>query len=130
MAEHEYATVKRYTDLAVWQLAMDLTDQVYAVSEAFPKHEAFGLTSQVRRAAVSIPSNIAEGWGRGKTGEYIQFLRYARGSLYEVETQLRIGSRRGYVDDSDIAPLLALSVRISKMISGLMRALRRASADS
>ena len=116
--------IGRYTDLKVWQRAMDLTDAVYDASESFPRDEAFGLTSQVRRAAVSIPSNIAEGWGRGRGKQYVQFLRYARGSLYEVETQLRIAERRRYVDRQTVEDLLFSTVEISKMLSGLMRSLR------
>ena len=118
--------VTRYTDLKVWRAAMDLTDAVYEVSAHFPKAEAFGLTSQVRRAAVSIPSNIAEGWGRGRTKEYVQFLRYARGSLYEVETQLRVAGRRGYVERERVRALLAASSEISRMLAGLTKALLNA----
>ena len=102
---------------------MDVADAVYDVSGSFPKAEAFGLTSQVRRAAVSVPSNIAEGWGRGRTKEYVQFLRYARGSLYEVETQLRIATRRGYLTDDQIAPILSQTGSVSRMLNALMRAL-------
>ena len=115
--------MERYTDLKVWQKAMALTDGVYAATVAFPRHETFGLASQRQRAAVSIPSNIAEGWGRGRSKEYVQFLHYACGSLYEVETQLRIAERRGYVDADTVSPLLAATTEISKMLSGLMRAL-------
>ncbi|WP_420455474.1 four helix bundle protein [Rubrivirga sp.] len=70
MGDERTRPIKRYTDLTVWQSAMDFTDAIYGASATFPKHEAFGLTSQIRRAAVSIPSNIAEGWGRAQTGEY------------------------------------------------------------
>ncbi|GAB5537601.1 MAG: four helix bundle protein [Rubricoccaceae bacterium] len=118
-------SVQNYTGLKVWRASMDLTDLVYEATASFPKHELFGLTSQVRRAAVSIPSNIAEGWGRGKTGEYLQFLRYARGSLYEVETQLRIAVRRGYADQEVVGRLIASSTEISKMLAGLTKALQR-----
>ena len=117
--------IQRYTDLKVWQAAMDLTDAIYSASDTFPKHEAFGLTSQIRRAAVSIPSNIAEGWGRGQTGEYLQFLRYSRGSLYEVETQIRIAERRGYVPSDTVRDILGATTQISKMLSGLMKSLKR-----
>lgn len=119
-------SVQHYTDLKVWRASMDLTDRVYEATADFPKHELFGLTSQVRRAAVSIPSNIAEGWGRGKTGECLQFLQYARGLLYEVETQLRIAVRRGYADQDVVARLITSSTEISKMLAGLTKALQRA----
>ena len=104
-------------------MGMDMVDAVYESSASFPKSEAFGLTSQVRRAAVSVPSNIAEGWGRHQTGEYIKFLRYARGSLYEVETQLRIATRRGFVSDDAIRPILDQTASISRMLNRLMQAL-------
>ena len=107
---------------------MNLADAIYDASGSFPKAEAFGLSSQIRRAAVSIPSNIAEGWGRGRSKEYLQFLRYARGSLYEVETQLRIAGRRGYVDPTTVKALLSDSVEISKMLAGLTKAIAWRSA--
>ena len=116
--------VQRYTDLKVWQAGMNLADAVYAITDDFPKSETFGLTSQLRRAAVSIPSNIAEGWGRGHTKEYVQFLRYARGSLYEVETQLQIAARRGYATEAQVQAALRSTVEISRMLAGLTRALR------
>ena len=119
-----YRPVRHYTDLEVWRVAMDVADAVYEASARFPKEELFGLTSQIRRAAVSIPSNIAEGWGRGRTKEYVQFLRYARGSLYEVETQLRIAERRGYLPDARLDLILGQTAAVGRMLVGLMRALR------
>ena len=86
-------TVHHYSDLIVWQKAMDLVVHVYEVTESFPQREVFGLTNQVRRAAVSIPSNIAEGQGRGTTKDFLHFLAIARGSLQEVETQLLLAYR-------------------------------------
>jgi four helix bundle protein len=82
--------MKSYKELKVWQKAVDLVTAVYSISRSFPRTEMYGLTSQVRRASVSIPSNIAEGWGRNSAKEYIQFLTTARGSLLELETQLLI----------------------------------------
>ena len=116
--------VRHYTDLEVWRVGMDVADAVYNVSAGFPKSETFGLASQVRRAAVSVPSNIAEGWGRGRSKEYVQFLRYARGSLYEVETQLRIALRRGYMTDDQLLPILRRTDEVSRMLVGLMKSLR------
>ncbi len=103
---------------------MDLADTVYEITASFPKSEAYGLASQLQRAAVSIPSNIAEGWGRGRTKEYVQFLRYARGSLYEVETQLRIAARRQYIDSVRLDAALGTADEISRMLAGLLKALR------
>ena len=82
--------IRSYRDLVVWQKAMELVAEIYQRTRAFPMDEMFGLVSQMRRAAVSIPSNIAEGYGRASTGEYKQFLGHARGSLWEVETQILI----------------------------------------
>jgi four helix bundle protein len=90
-----------YRDLIVWQRAMELVQRVYALSRNWPADERFGLTSQIRRAAVSIPSNIAEGNGRQTAGEGVQFLGMAMGSLYEVETQTSIARRLGMISEDD-----------------------------
>lgn len=87
-----------YADLQVWKTPMDLADDIYRITKAFPKEETYGLTAQLRRAAVSVPSNIAEGKGRTSDKELAQFLCHARGSLFEVETQIALASRLGYVD--------------------------------
>ena len=88
--------IKSHKDLKVWQESMTLVVQIYKISEDFPKHEVYGLTSQIRRAAVSIPSNIAEGAGRKGENEFTRFLYIALGSLSEVETQLEISQRLNY----------------------------------
>ena len=93
---------KSHKDLKVWQESMDFVILIYKVSEDFPKHEIYGLSSQIRRAAVSIPSNIAEGAGRKGENEFKQFLYIALGSLSEVETQLEISLRLGYINDIEI----------------------------
>ena len=85
-----------YTNMIVWQKAMDLTDEVYRLTKSLPKEELFSLTDQLRRAAVSVPSNIAEGYGRQTDREFKQFLSIARGSVFEVETQLFICIRQNY----------------------------------
>ncbi len=103
---------------------MGLADEVYRMTQTFPSEEKFGLTSQLRRAAVSIPSNVAEGWGRSATNEYVQFLRYARGSLYEVETQLRIAQRNGYLSEDTLEDVLRRTNQLGRMLLGLMRALK------
>ena len=101
---------------------MDLVDRVYEIINRFPAEERFALCDQLRRAVVSVPSNIAEGFGRETHKDFAHFLVQARGSLYEVETQLEIAIRRGYVNDGDL-PLLQLN-NLSKMISSLVRTLR------
>ena len=115
--------IQSYRDLRVWQDAMELAEQVYRASEAFPSGERFGLTSQIRRAAISVPSNIAEGWGRGRTKEYLQFLRYARASLKEVETQWLLASRLGFLDEPATQALEQSAGVLGRRLLALMRAL-------
>jgi four helix bundle protein len=116
-------SVRYYRELIAWQRAMDLAVAVYEATKAFPHHEQFGLTGQVRRAAVSIPSNVAEGQGRGSTKEFVNFLRIAAGSLQETETQLLLAHRLGYLDARQLQPLLELADEVSRIINGLMRSL-------
>lgn len=104
-----------HKDLDVWKRAMDLVDVVYDCTELFPKDEIYGLCSQMRRCAVSIPSNIAEGCGRNNKGELIQFIGVARGSLAELETQLIIANRRLYISDDMTFKINAHIQDISKM---------------
>ncbi|WP_052464533.1 four helix bundle protein [Geoalkalibacter subterraneus] len=113
-------SVQSYKDLIVWQKAMDLVAMIYQVTRAFPKEELYGLTNQLRRAAVSIPSNIAEGHARSSTQEFHRFLSIARGSLAEVETQLLIAQRLGYLSANQLSPILSLQVEINKMTNSLM----------
>lgn len=113
-------SVRSYKDLIVWQKSMDLVEMIYQVTKAFPKEELYGLTNQLRRAAISIPSNIAEGHARSSTAEFIRFLSIARGSLAEVETRLLIAQRLGYLSDDQLAPVLSLQIEINKMTNGLM----------
>src|SRR6476659_1156091 len=93
----EGKAVRSYQDLVAWQKAMDLVELVYGATRGFPREEVYGLTSQVRRAAVSVPSNIAEGQGRASTKEFLHHLSIARGSLFEVETQVLVAQRLGYL---------------------------------
>ena len=86
-------SVKSYRDLFIWQKGMAIVDEVYKITKTFPKEEIFGLTSQIKRSSVSIPCNIAEGWGRDSGQSYRHFLRIARGSLFELETQLEISKK-------------------------------------
>ena len=113
-------SVQSYKDLIVWQKAMDLVEMVYQVCKAFPKEELYGLTNQLRRAAVAIPSNIAEGHARSSKAEFLRFLSIARGSLAEVETQLLVAQRLGYLPDGQLIPILRLQTEVNKMTNGLM----------
>lgn len=110
---------KSYRDLVVWQKSMDLVAEVYQVTSSFPKNETYLLTSQLRRAAVSVPSNIAEGQGRRSPREFAHFLRIAAGSLMEAETQVLICLRLGYVDESTSRRLLISIAEIGRLLHGL-----------
>ena len=116
-------SVQHYRQLIVWQKAMDLAEQCYFATKAFPPEERFGLTSQIRRAAVSVPANIAEGQGRFHTKEFLNHLSMARGSLFELETELQLSQRVGFLSQEPLDSLLALSAEISRMLSGLRQAL-------
>jgi len=116
---------QNYRDLIAWQKAMDLVESVYSATAAFPADERFGLTSQIRRAVVSVPSNIAEGQARRSRSEFIHFLSVAHGSLREVETQLLIAMRLRYLDNTAGEVVLAVSDEVGRLISGLARSLER-----
>jgi four helix bundle protein len=118
-------SVQSYRDLIAWQKAMDLVVEVYRGTESFPSREQFGLTNQARRAAVSVPSNIAEGQGRGSTNEYIHFLRIARGSVQELETQLILAQRLNYLTPTTADGLVARTAEVCRIVSGLINALDR-----
>lgn len=111
--------VKTHKDLDVWKQSIQLVKQIYKITQIFPKHEIYGLTNQIRRAAVSVPSNIAEGAGRNSDKEFIQFLHISLGSLAEVETQLIISMEIGYVDNIN-TPLNEIN-NIQKMLNGLIK---------
>lgn len=104
-----------YRDLVVWQKAMELTKQVYMITKDFPKEEVYGLTSQIRRCAVSNPSNIAEGRGRNGDKEFVKFLQISLGSLYELQTQLELAMSFCYINN--IENILNLSLEIEKMLN-------------
>ena len=116
--------VKSYRELTVWQKSIDWVERIYRVSKSFPSEEKFGLTSQIRRAAVSVPSNIAEGAARTGTKEFLQFLSVASGSLAEVETQLILAERLGYLAKPEHEALLDQAGEISRMLGGLKRSLQ------
>ena len=118
-------TVKNYQDLIGWQKAMDLVEVVYHLTKRFPSEELYGLTSQVRRAAVSVPSNIAEGQGRNSTNEFARFLSIAHGSLREVETQILIAVRLKYLQESDANQAIQLCGETGRILNGLMNSLKK-----
>ena len=122
--------IQSVKDLVVWSRAMDLTQMVYELVVHLPANERFGLSNQVRRAAVSIPSNIAEGWGYGKTGKYVHHLRIARGSECELRTQLELAHRLGLVDASSVVPILETAAEVGRMLSALIQSLERRIPDS
>ena len=112
--------VRHYSDLLVWQKAFDWVEVIYAATRAWPSDERYGLISQVRRAAVSVPSNIAEGCARRTTPDFLRFLSIARASLAEAETQLIIAQRLAYVEEAGLARLLEPADELSRMLSGLI----------
>jgi len=115
--------VKTYRELLVWQKSMLLVTEIYKLSKSFPKDESYGLTSQIRRCAVSIPSNIAEGYGRNSTSDYIRFLNIAVGSLYESQTDMEIALNLQYIDRHNFDKLYESSREIERMLSSLIRKL-------
>lgn len=114
-----------YRDLLVWKEGMTLATDIYGFTKEFPREELYGLTSQLRRAATSIPANIAEGFGRETTGAYIQFLRIAQGSLKELETLADLSTRLSYLREDISAKVGNDCARIGKMLRSLIRALER-----
>jgi four helix bundle protein len=114
----------RYQDLRAWQRAIELVERVYSITSRLPQEEIFGLKSQMRRCAVSVPSNIAEGQGRATRGEFQQFLGHARGSLYELETQIVIAAKLGYLSAVDEDSLLSESRDLGRMLNALIASLK------
>jgi four helix bundle protein len=117
--------IRGYRDLIVWRDSMDLVVAIYRITATFPKQERYSLVDQLRRAAVSVPSNIAEGHGRSRTGDYLRHLSVAVGSLSEVETQIQIARRLDYLTEDDQTRLMDACTGIGKMLGGLIRSLRR-----
>ncbi|MCP1197940.1 four helix bundle protein [Notoacmeibacter sp. MSK16QG-6] len=113
--------IRSYRDLRVWQKAMDLAEAVYKATEHFPDGERFGMTSQMRRAAVSVPANIAEGFGRESSGVFVQFLRTSQGSLKELETHCLLAKRVDLLEKPVADELLCRADDIGRMLGGLIR---------
>jgi four helix bundle protein len=117
-------SINSYRDLRVWQDAMTLAESCYRLTRQFPRDELFGLTSQVRRAAGSIPANIAEGHGRDNTGNFVQHLRISQGSLKELETHLILAERVGILPAPDLQTILTQCESLGKMVRALIRSLQ------
>ncbi|HEY7032103.1 MAG TPA: four helix bundle protein [Thermomicrobiales bacterium] len=116
---------RNYHKLTLWHRAMEFADLVYDATERWPSHEQFGMTSQVRRAAVSVPANVAEGQGRFGNKEFLHHLSIAYGSLNETETLLQFGRRRGYVDEPSLDRLMNQSGEVGRLMISLMHSLRK-----
>jgi len=115
--------VNNYRDLKVWQMAMTLTEAIYRATESFPSRETYALANQLQRAAVSIPSNIAEGHARSSTKDYLRFVSISHGSLAEAETQLELAHRLGYIPEAVLHGLFEQTNEIGRMLHGLRSAL-------
>lgn len=112
-----------FRDLKIWQKSMNLVTQIYKETESFPESEKYGLVSQIRRSAVSIPSNIAEGYGRNSDGDFQRFLNISMGSLFEIQTQLQIAQNLEYLDTKENERLYRLSREIERMLSSFIRSI-------
>ncbi|MDB0040801.1 four helix bundle protein [Algibacter sp.] len=115
--------MKSYRDLIVWQKSMDVVTLIYKLVKQFPNDEKFGLISQIKRSSVSVPSNIADGYGRNYTKDYIRFLNIARGSLYEMQTQLQVALNLDFIVEEDLNEINSLSVEVEKMLNSLINKL-------
>lgn len=113
--------INSYRDLIVWQKSMTLVTEIYTATKSFPSEELYGLTSQIRRSAVSIPSNIAEGYGRNSTGDYKRFLQIAAGSVFELQTQIEIAVNLKYITIEIFNPLFNAAKEIELMLLTLIR---------
>ena len=124
VSSNPHRRIRSHRDLIVWQKGMDLVVAVYDLTQNFPKQETYGLMSQMRRAAASIPANIAEGQGRRLPGEFKQFLGNARGSLLELDTHLELAKRLGYISESQHFAIQERVDEVGRLLNGLLRSLR------
>ena len=118
-------SIESYRDLRVWREAMDLAEAAYLLSASFPRSEAFAMTPQLRRAAISVPANVAEEYGRDSTGAYVQFLKFSQGSLKELETHLLLSQRLGFASAEHIDTVLDRCATVGKMLRALILAVHR-----
>ncbi len=116
--------VRNYMELIAWQKAMNLAHAVYELTSSYPKEEKYGLRAQIRRAGVSVPSNIAEGQGRSSTGEFRHHLSIAHGSVREIETQVLISARLGYLQEESATRIMRMTAEVGRLIKGLSNSLR------
>ena len=112
--------IESYKELIVWQKSMKLAEDMYCITDSFPPKEQFALTSQIRKAAISIPSNIAEGYGRNTSKNYVQFLYISKGSLFELETQIELSKRLNYINEEVYNNIEESIIEISKMLHSLI----------
>ena len=123
------SNINSYKDLKIWQKGIELLEIIYKITVSFPQNEQYGLTSQIKRSSVSVPSNIAEGWGRGYNSNFLQFIKIARGSLYELETQLLIAYKIQLISKEDFELIQNLIVIESKMINSFITSLKNKIAE-
>jgi four helix bundle protein len=116
----ESKKIESFKDLFVWQKGIELVDEIYKMTKTFPKEEIYGITSQIRRAAISVSANIAEGWGRGTTKNYIQFLEISRGSLFELNTLIIISSNLNFVNQKNCNEIEIKINEIGRMLNALI----------
>ncbi len=117
--------ISTYKDLIVWQKAIQLVTDVYALTKTFPADERFGIISQINRAVISVPSNIAEGWSRELSKNYLQFLRVSRGSLMEVETMILISKNLNYINEKDFIEINKKTEEVGKILQGLIKSVQQ-----
>jgi len=116
-----HKSIRTYRDLVAWQKGMELAQKVYLATAEFPGEEKYGLVAQMRRAAVSVPSNIAEGFGRGRKAEFRRFLEVGRGSLFEVQTQAELARRLGWIKGPDLTGMREIMREVDAVLAGLLR---------
>lgn len=121
---------RSYRSLKAWQAGMDVAEAAYKLASNFPKHEVYGLTSQIQRSATSVPANIAEGHARESTKDFLRFLSIAQGSLAELETHLLLAQRFAYIDENDLEKIMQLTDETGKIVRGLQRSLKERLARS
>ena len=124
MVEESPPNIRTYRDLVAWQIGMDLAEVTYRITDSFTKDERFGLVSQMRRAAVSIPANIAEGFGRGRKAEFRRYLEVARGSLFELQTQAELARRLGWITGDPLKQFRDVTHRLDAVLGGLLHSVK------